>query len=127
LCHDLKLQTAFPRRVRESLYFSVIVKSAAIEDNAIHFFGAKTLGDCFADYLRVCPIGSNFRLSKKCPLNGRGSGQRVAPVIVHYLRVDMLPGKMNAKTRTFGRSSNTLSDSFMDALPRCFTKRGHNY
>ena len=38
LCHDvLKLESAFARRVRESFHFSVIKKTAAIEDDFVDF------------------------------------------------------------------------------------------
>ena len=60
LCHDLKFQTTFACRVRESFHFSVVQKSSAIEDDAIHLFREKALGNGFPNHLRVRAVGRDL-------------------------------------------------------------------
>jgi len=49
LCHELKFQTSGARRVSQSFYLSVILKSTAIKNHGVRLLRQQTLGNCFAD------------------------------------------------------------------------------
>ena len=76
---------------------------------------------------RAGAIGHRFVLSE----NGffrRGRGDQSFPrVIIDHLRINMLPGKMDAETRPFRRADDFLPDSFMNAVPNRFAIDSHGY
>src|SRR5437764_7238528 len=51
LCHDLKLQSSGARCVGQSFYFSVILKSAAIEHDGVGLFRQQTFRNSFSNEL----------------------------------------------------------------------------
>ena len=89
---NLKFQSAFARRIRQSFHFSVINETAAIEDDFLDFLCKQTLRDRFADLLRDARFAAAFFAAKSF-FRRRSRRQRLAGIVIDDLRINMLARK----------------------------------
>jgi hypothetical protein len=122
----LEFQSAFARRVRQRFHFAMVKESTTIENRFVDLLRHRALRDQLPDLLCRRTIGGVFSLERF--LRRPGGNQRLARFVIDDLGVDVLAGKIYAKTRTLGGPGNLPPNAVVNAPANDFSiNRGHHY
>ena len=88
--------------------------AAAVEQNGVDTLGLGALGDKLADGLGGRYVSAVLHILLRVHVPRRRSDQSGPLRVIDDLRINMLIAAKHCKTRSIGRSAQTLPDPFVD-------------